>query len=98
MVHLVQANPAMQRFRSRVLSASAADGGVVLAVADQHPFKSGGNVVSLSGVHPGLDGHVEVFRRESGSSFLIKPGRGTEVDFGQLNHALGQPGSTAVAA
>ncbi len=88
-----------QRFRSRVVSAApVGDGGMVLTLADPHPFKSGKAVVTLEGVHSALDGHLEVQKRESEGSFVVKTGvQVAGFDFTALNAALTQRGSGAYA-
>ncbi len=96
-VRLVEPNPD-QRFRSRVVSAAAAGGGgVLLTTANPHPFKSGKAVVTLEGVHPALDGHLEVFKRESEGSFVVKGVRAGNIDFGALNASLERRRASAYA-
>ncbi|GAB4821936.1 hypothetical protein N2152v2_008982 [Parachlorella kessleri] len=97
-VRLVELNPG-QPSRSQVLAAAPAEkGGVKLTLDETHQFKSGQATVSLMGVHPAVDGDVEVHRRVDAVSFIVKGGVRTDsIDFPALNAKLEQRGSTAYA-
>lgn len=72
--------------------------GLAITLSEQHRFSSGKHVVTLSGVHPEVDGALEVYKKIDRNTFAVVKGvRVNNIDFQALNATLQQPNSTARA-